>query len=246
MDGLQLLAALGDDLAQLYFVLLTAQGTVETAVDALKRRRRGLPDQAGRSAAPAAPARAAVGAERRAPREQRPAPAAARGGPLRPHGRRQPRDAEGVQRHRAGRADDRLGADHRRVGHRQGAGGADAAPAQPAHPVAVRRDQLRGHSRDAARERDLRPREGRLHRRLRTPRRLLRAGRPRHAVPRRDRRDDAGHAGQAAARAAGARASVASAAAPSRTSTCASSPPPTSIRSAPCAAASCATTSTTG
>ena len=37
MDGLQLLGALGDDLAQLYFVLLTAQGTVETAVDALKR-----------------------------------------------------------------------------------------------------------------------------------------------------------------------------------------------------------------
>ena len=36
MDGLQLLAALGDDLAHLYFVLLTAQGTVETAVDALK------------------------------------------------------------------------------------------------------------------------------------------------------------------------------------------------------------------
>ena len=33
---------------------------------------------------------------------------------------------------------------------------------------------------------------------------LLRAGRPRHAVPRRNRRDDAGHAGEAAARAAGA------------------------------------------
>ena len=37
MDGLALLAALGDDLSHLYFVLLTAQGTVETAVDALKR-----------------------------------------------------------------------------------------------------------------------------------------------------------------------------------------------------------------
>ena len=37
MDGLQLLASLGDDLSHLYFVLLTAQGTVETAVDALKR-----------------------------------------------------------------------------------------------------------------------------------------------------------------------------------------------------------------
>ena len=37
MDGLQLLSALGEDLGQIYFVLLTAQGTVETAVDALKR-----------------------------------------------------------------------------------------------------------------------------------------------------------------------------------------------------------------
>jgi DNA-binding NtrC family response regulator len=37
MDGLALLAALGDDLSHIYFVLLTAQGTVETAVDALKR-----------------------------------------------------------------------------------------------------------------------------------------------------------------------------------------------------------------
>ena len=32
-------------------------------------------------------------------------------------------------------------------------------------------DQLRGDSRDAARERDLRPREGRVHRRRRSPRR---------------------------------------------------------------------------
>ena len=64
--------------------------------------------------------------------------------------------------------------------------------------------QLRGHSRDAARERNLRSREGRLHRRDRPARRLLRARRSRHAVPRRDRRDGAGHAGQAAARAAGA------------------------------------------
>ncbi len=37
MDGLALLEALGDDLSHIYFVLLTAQGTVETAVDALKR-----------------------------------------------------------------------------------------------------------------------------------------------------------------------------------------------------------------
>ena len=44
---------------------------------------------------------------------------------------------------------------------------------------------------DAARERALRPREGRLHRRDRSARRALRAGRRRHALPRRNRRDDA-------------------------------------------------------
>ena len=43
--------------------------------------------------------------------------------------------------------------------------------AQPARGVSVRGHQLRGHSRDAARERDLRPREGRVHRRGRSARR---------------------------------------------------------------------------
>ena len=86
----------------------------------------------------------------------------------------------------------------------------------PRARVSVRRDQLRGDSRDAARERNLRPREGRVHRRRRSAAGLLRAGRSRHAVPRRDRRDDADDAGQAAARAAGAARSGASAAATSR------------------------------
>ena len=53
----------------------------------------------------------------------------------------------------------------------QGAGRADDSPAQPARDVSVCRDQLRRHSRDAARERDLRPREGRVHRRDRAARR---------------------------------------------------------------------------
>ena len=94
----------------------------------------------------------------------------------------------------------------------------------------VRRDQLRRHSRNAARERDLRPREGRLHRRRRSSPGLLRARRSRHAVSRRNRRDDADDAGQAAARAAGAAASAGWAAATSSRSTCASSRRPTSIR----------------
>ena len=74
----------------------------------------------------------------------------------------------------------------------------------PRGDCAVRPDQLRGDSRNAARKRAVRPREGRVHRRDRAAAGLLRAGQPRHAVPRRDRRDDAADAGQAAARAAGA------------------------------------------
>ena len=94
--------------------------------------------------------------------------------------------------------------DQRRVGHRQGTGRADDSPAQPARVAAVRAAQLRGDSRHAARDRSCS-----ATRRARSPARsrgarALRAGQPRHAVSRRNRRDDAGHAGQAAARAAGA------------------------------------------
>ena len=51
------------------------------------------------------------------------------------------------------------------------------------------------------RERALRPREGRLHRRAGRPRGPLRAGRRRHALPRRDRQRPAEPPGQAPARA---------------------------------------------
>ncbi len=63
--------------------------------------------------------------------------------------------------------------------------------------------QLRGAARHAVRVGDLRLRKGRVHRRQRPQARTARAGRPRHAVPRRDRRPVAGGAGQAAARARG-------------------------------------------
>ena len=55
----------------------------------------------------------------------------------------------------------------------------------------------------AVRERVLRPRARRLHRRRPRPRGPLPAGRRRHALPRRSRGDSAGPPGQAAARAAG-------------------------------------------
>ena len=68
----------------------------------------------------------------------------------------------------------------------------------------VRGHQLRRRAADAARERAVRPRARRLHRREGRPHGAVRAGRRRHAVPRRDRRAAARDAAQAAARAAGA------------------------------------------
>ena len=74
------------------------------------------------------------------------------------------------------------------------------APQRP-----VRRHQHGGHPARADRERAVRPREGRLHRRPGAHRGPLPAGRGRHAVPRRDRRHADGGADPAAARAAGGR-----------------------------------------
>ena len=65
--------------------------------------------------------------------------------------------------------------------------------------------QLRGAAAQPDRERAVRPREGRLHRRRQPAPGPLRAGRRRHDLPRRDRRPAARDAGQAAAGAAGGR-----------------------------------------
>ena len=89
-------------------------------------------------------------------------------------------------------------------------------------------DQLRRPAGDAAGERAVRPREGRLHRGGAGQAGPGRGGRGRHAVHRRDRRDGAGPAGQAAARAGGRPLPPRRRHAGSRTPTCAWWPPPTS------------------
>ena len=70
---------------------------------------------------------------------------------------------------------------------------------------AVHRRQPRRHSTRARRERAVRPRARRVHRRASPAARQVRAGVERHAVPRRDRRPAARSAGQAAARDSGRR-----------------------------------------
>ena len=117
-------------------------------------------------------------------------------------GRRVAGHAAGAAADGAGRAVRRQRADHRRARHRQGGGRALAARRLAARGPPVRGGERRRRQRGRLRERAVRPREGRLHRRQGRPGRLLRAGRRRHAVPRRDRQHAAEPAGQAAARAA--------------------------------------------
>ncbi len=99
--------------------------------------------------------------------------------------------------------DQRDGAAARRERRRQGAGRAVDPPQQPAQPRAVRAGQLRGDPRGADRVGAVRPREGIVHRRDREADRQVRAGRPRHDLPRRSRRHEREDAGQGPARAAG-------------------------------------------
>ena len=77
---------------------------------------------------------------------------------------------------------------------------ADRPPAEPAAATGLRALQLRGDAGGPARERALRPRARRVHGRDRPPYRTVRAGAPRHAVARRDRRPAVGAAAEAAAR----------------------------------------------
>ena len=89
----------------------------------------------------------------------------------------------------AGGADAGDGAVAGRERHGQGDGRQGDPSAQPAGAAADGDGALRGAGADAAGERAVRPREGRVHRRLRAAHRALRAGARGHAVPGRDRRD---------------------------------------------------------
>ena len=92
----------------------------------------------------------------------------------------------------------------RRVGHRQGAGGAGDSLQLAAQGAPVRGAQLRRAVGDAARLGALRPHEGRLHRRRHQQEGAHRGRGEGDDFPRRDRRDEPARPGEAAARAAGA------------------------------------------
>ncbi len=106
--------------------------------------------------------------------------------------------------------------------------------------------QLRGHLQGAHRERAVRPREGRLHRRRQAAQGRLRGGPRRHPLPGRDRRAAAGACRPSCCACwRAARSSAWAPAAPS-TWTCAWWPPPTAICWPPRARAASARTCTTG
>src|SRR5262249_1825249 len=88
----------------------------------------------------------------------------------------------------------------RETGVGQGGGGGGGARPLAARVCAAGEDQLRGAVGDAARERAVRPREGRLHRRRAGQAGAARDGARRLGVPRRGGRAAAGDAGEALAR----------------------------------------------
>ena len=163
-------------------------------------RRRELPREAARR-------ERGAGGPREGPREA-PAPARhgepprarARAVPVPQHRRRRARAAGGLRGREARRPDAGDRAHPGRVRHRQGAHRPGAPRGVAARGQAVHQGELRGAVRDAARVGAVRSREGRLHRRAGAQGGAVRAGRRRHALPRRDRRHLPDAPGQAAAR----------------------------------------------
>ena len=130
------------------------------------------------------------------PQPRRPADFCRHHHPQRSHGGRAAHRAEGGRLHHSG-------AGRRRIRRRQGT----VRPRHPRHRrtqvQALRRGQLRRDPRQSRGIDPVRSREGRLHRRHRTPYGQVRRSLRRHAVSRRGRRVAAGRAGKTAARAAG-------------------------------------------
>ena len=208
MDGMQLLRAhpRARTIATAVIVL-TGYGTIESAVEAMKL---GAADYLIKDARPqevlltiertlklaGARARERAPAQRDRPLRRASASSSARATPM-----------QAIYRaHRRGQPEQEHRADHR--ARAAPARSSSRAPSTGAARVAdgpVRRDQLRGPLRDAARQPALRPPARRVHRRRRRPRRRLPGRGRRHALPRRGRRDPAVAAGEVPARRPGAR-----------------------------------------
>ena len=187
MDGMELQSRIHAIDPKIVVIMMTAFASVDTAVRALKQGAFDYvtkpidPDELSHLVARALKERRLEDENTQLARNHRRAVV----GGLR-H-RRQPGHAQGAGADPPGGADQRHRAHPRRERHRQGAGRAHHPRQQRAQVLPHRARQLRRPAREPARERALRPREGRLHRRAVPAQGPLRDGRRRHALPRRDR-----------------------------------------------------------
>ncbi len=187
MDGMELLPQIGRRLPGATVIMMSAYGTADLAIEAMKRGAYDylakpfqpsellLDDSQGQGAGAFAPRQCASSARRR-PRRRG---AADRGGIARDD--RGPRASGASRRVQGDRTADR-GERNRQGGSRPG----DSRPIR-APKRGLRRRQLWRDPRDAAGERALRSLQGRFHRRRSRPPRALRRGGRWHPLPGRDR-----------------------------------------------------------
>ena len=165
MGGLELLRALKDDGGDYTVVILTAQGTVETAVEAIKE---GAYDYLTK---PIEPQRLKILLDKIVERQDTLREVKVLRKQLREHGSFGQMIGSSAQMRKVYQIIEQAAPTSASVLIWGESGTGKELVAQTIHQLspraqhAVRADQLRGDSRDAARERDLRPREGRVHRR---------------------------------------------------------------------------------
>ena len=185
MDGFDVLRALVRSGSEVPVIVYTGTGDYDRCIQAVRLGAYGFVDKAEPVERIVRDIELALERRRLQARGSLAPPAARR----REHARgEQCRRRPAARADRPRRAGAKHGADPRRERHGQGAGRARAAPARLAAGRPVRRHQLRRAAGAPDRERAVRTRARRVHRRERDPPRGLRGGGRRHAVPRRDRR----------------------------------------------------------
>ena len=194
MDGMELLGRIMQDDPSLPVIILTAYGTVATAVDALKK---GAFDYITKPFEQDELKTIILKAVKtRMISEQRSLGGRRRRGPVPDRGRQQPHGRD-PRDHPQGIAHDGHRAHHRGDGNGQGADRPRHPPAKHPERATLHQDQLRRHRGESRRKRALRLRKRGLHRRRHHETGEIRAGPQGNALSGRGRRDPAGDAGEA-------------------------------------------------